>query len=629
MRWLLSLLLALVAALASTYPAQPLPRHVNPDEVAPSLDPLALSQVYAELANLLRGENFSGFLQLNQHLMQISAPGDVTFILSRFHELSLQQGLLLNYTREALKMAESQLRVGDLEGALDLLGEVVRTLARVNATYVGLADAAEALQRRVKATPAPLLEAIRALIQAYHLKAYELNETLHANLTRTLLTLKCASDSAWVGSTVAVYGSLTTEAGFPLPQREIILLCDGRACGKTLTDSEGNYHLSISVPYVYVEYITLIALYEPSGSDALTFRPAVSEPLRLNLLYFTPQVNVTVSPSVATPTSRVKVLAETNLYGAELALWGLGQALRADAEGGIALWELAVPPDAGEGVYTLRVCTVPRGVYGPGCGAATLLVRKLSLLVALEAPRVLVTAVPFTVKVSLTGEDGKLPRALELFMSIPEAGLAVAQNLSAVYTPIELQGSLSILAPGGRAKLVVTAVPRDPVYSSGGAEAEVYVVNPVLLAVSAVLAGSVFAVYRRVSSRSKRLGSPQEPAEASPSVPVAEAPQPAVAEPEKVEAAEETPPTAEVAVSDPVVGEYMRAVAFVEKATGIRMEPSHTISEYLNLVTPRLGSKAVYFEQISRLAEARLYADAKVDPEYAKSLRLELEKSEG
>ncbi|MEM0495117.1 MAG: hypothetical protein QXU72_07665 [Thermofilum sp.] len=624
MRTLLPFLLSLMVAAATSPLAQPYPRHVNPDEVTPSVDVLKLTQIYAELASMLRSENFTGYLQLGRYLLELQAPGDVAFIISRFHELSLQQGLLLNSTREALREAESHLRFGDFEGALELLGEALRTLTRVNATYVSLADAAEAVQRRVKAAPGPLLEAVRLLASSYYLRAAELNESLHTSLIRTRLTLKSTTGSAWVGSTALFYGTLETEGGDPLPQREVTLLCDGRVCGRALTDSSGTYYATVSVPYVYVSSMVLVALYEPSGPDARVYRPSVSEPFTLNLTFFTPRVNVTVTPSVVTPGSRVRVEAESSLRDASFVLYGLGQQLLAGTSEGRALWEVEVPGEAREGAHAIKVCTVPRGVYGPGCGSAELVVKKLALYVNLEVPSILLAMVPFTVKVSVLGEGGGLPDAFDVHVAIPEGGLAVEKSYPAPQTPIALEATLPPLVPGGKAKLTVTVTSHDPAYSSGSAEAEILIVNPLLIAVSALLAGSAFAAYTRASKRLRRAERAEVPAEVQAGTLETSAPE--VPAPEL---AEEPSRPLKAAAADPVVSEYLQAVAFVEKVTGVQMEPSHTISEYLSLVSFRLGPKAAYFEKLSRVVEARLYADEEVDLSYVKSLRRALESAEG
>jgi hypothetical protein len=64
----------------------------------------------------------------------------------------------------------------------------------------------------------------------------------------------------------------------------------------------------------------------------------------------------------------------------------------------------------------------------------------------------------------------------------------------------------------------------------------------------------------------------------------------------------------------------------VEKATKVLLKPSHTISEYLGAVEGGLGPALDPFARLSRLAEARLYAGARVDPALARTLREELEK---
>ena len=600
--------------------AQP-PRHVNPEEVQVGVpDPKFFSLTYAELANLLSTENYTGYAELSRYLLQVSAPGDIAYIMSRFHEIAHQEGLLLNYTKTVLERAKQYALLGDTETASKTLSEALTMLARVNASYISLADAAQVLQQRLKSTPTPLLNAIVELSRKYLANAVSINETLIANLTRTNLTLYANTDQAWIGSFISVRGELATDTGTPLPGRNITLLCDGSIVGYTTTGAFGEYNATIRIPYKYVESIILLAVFEPKGNDSLHLKPSLSDPVRIRVLFITPNITLTLEPDTALPGSKVNATATTDLPRANFTLWTFGEKIPANSTEGRASWIFRVPPDAREGTYLIRACTNPYAIYGPSCGLAELVVKKINLTISLEPPQILLALIPSTLKVSIQSSTGTPPNSTQILITIPEIGLAQQVETNNTYAEIPI--TLPPLASTGKATLNVIATPSDPSYSTATARVEVLLVNPLLLAfVTAAIVGAV-TLYKKMRNESETETTVEPPAR------IEAAPTTTKIEPPEITPKKE-PIVQEIQVEDPVVDEYMKALRATEKYTGIYMKPSQTISEYLEAVRPRLGMYSQYFEQISRLVEARLYADTPVDPGLVRKLREELEKGLG
>ncbi|MEZ0345663.1 MAG: DUF4129 domain-containing protein [Infirmifilum sp.] len=622
------LALAFAILLAAAASAQP-PRHVNPAELTSPPDPKMLSTAYGKLASLLLSENYTGFSDLASLLAQVQGPGDIAYVLSRFHEIVNQEGILLNYTKHSLELAKSYLLQGDVDSAIKALTNATYLLARVNISLVGLEDAAEAVRKRVGASPTPILEAVKALASTYSSKAAEVNQLVNANLTATVLTLEASSDSAWVGAPLYLRGKLTTLSGSPLANRLITVLCDGNPCGEAQTLEDGEYNLAVPIPYKYVEKITIATVYEPTGADALYYRPSVSEPLNIKVLFLTPQVNVTITPTTATPTSTVSVTVTTELTNTNITLWALGQRYESVATQGMVSWSVQVPADASEGTHLVKACTAPRQIYGPGCGSAELVVRRIQLNVSLDSPGYAVALLPFKVKVSVFGENGSIPLTFDVVLAINGTNLSTHKLASSV--PVEVELPMPWYLPTGPAKLVATVFPSDPMFSSTSAEADVFVINPILLAMAALLLTGAATVYIRLSKRPEktetpaRLESEEERAEVAAELKESEKVEATVGPTKQIYEESPTP----LSVDNPVIAEYLKAVRIVEEATGIKMKPSHTLSEYLSLVEARLGDRSVYFEQLTRMVEAHLYADMEVEISLLASLRKHLETGEG
>jgi hypothetical protein len=577
---------------------------VNPDELAARPpDPLALASAYQILAQLLRSQSFEGAGSLAKLLLNASAPGDLAYVLSRFHQLVLEESGLLNSSRTLIDLARAAAARGDLGAAKALLSEALRVLAKANATRYGLEEAAREIERRLGAR-ATLVAAVAELIRAHASEALDVNASLY-NLEGTVVTIE-APGEAWVGSTIEVGGSLAASAGEPLPARRVTVLVDGSPAGSAVTDESGRYRLAVKVPFAYKERLSVAALYLPEGEDARRYRPSASDPVYVKLLFTRPSLSVSVSPREALPGGAVKVRVSSNVSGIRVtvAAFGFARSLTLNGlEGEVAL---KVPESAVDGLYKVVARSEPDGTVGPAEAAAELVVSRIALEVEkVEAPALSLAPLPLQLKVCVSSPNGTLPGRYR----VEAALLGARAEVEAGGECAELMLTPPLLSPTGPARLEVTVTPLDPRFKPASSSAEVRLLNLLLLAFSAALLVPAALRLRRGFGRE---------VEAPPPKPV-EAAQP---EPE----AKPVPYSESLRPADPAILEYVLAVRAVEKATKVLLKPSHTISEYLEAVKERLGPALNHFNYLSKLAEARLYAGAEVDPGLARALRVELEK---
>jgi hypothetical protein len=596
-----ALLLALLTALALAQP----PRHVNPDEVKVQRpDPLALTSAYQLLTQLLRSQNFTGARGLAKLLMNASAPGDLAYALSRFHQLVLEEGELLNSSRTLLDLARRAAERGDLDAAKSMLGEALRALAKANATRYGLEEAAREIERRLRASATPVAVAVAELIRAHAGEARDVNASIF-NLEGTAVTVEAPSE-AWVGSMIEVSGLLVTSSGEPLPSRKVTVVVDGAQAGSELTDEIGHYSIAVKVPFVYRDRLSVVALYLPEGVDAQKYRASASDPVYVKLLFTRPSLSVSLNPREALPGSEVKVRIDSNVSGIRvtIAAFGLARSLTLNEfEGELVL---KVPESAVDGLYKVVARSTPNGTIGPGEAVAELVVSRIALKVEkVEVPTLSLAPLPFPLRVCVSSPNVTLPGRYK----VEAALLGARAEAEASGECVGLALAPPLLSPTGPARLEVTVTPLDPRFKPASTSAEVRLLNLLLLAFSAALLVPAAFRLRRGFEREEE-----------------------VPPPKPVEAAQPEPEAEPVAYSeslkpeDPAILEYVLAVRAVEKASGVLLKPSHTISEYLEAVKGGLGPALDPFERLSRLAEARLYAGVEVDPELARTLRGELEK---
>jgi hypothetical protein len=128
MRKILAFLLIL-----TVLPTLAQPRHVNPEEVtSPSIDPQFLSSFYQLISSYIVSGNLTGSSDILNHLLNITAPPDIRYILSRFHELAYSENELLRAVYSNLKLARDLALRGDLNGSAAMLNDIYRSLAEAN-----------------------------------------------------------------------------------------------------------------------------------------------------------------------------------------------------------------------------------------------------------------------------------------------------------------------------------------------------------------------------------------------------------------------------------------------------------------------------------------------------------------
>jgi hypothetical protein len=609
-------LLLILALLTQVYAQPAIPRHVNPEQLKPiTPDPAILTAVYESLSRAFLAENFSGVAYLASTLLNLSAPSDLKFILDRFHSLIQEEGALLNYSKAGLEAARQLALQGRALEALAHLENVTLHLAKANITYLSLADAARAIRGRVGAETGGLLQSLLKLIGTYARRLNETGTLLGANLTDTQLTLSITPTTAWVGSRVLAYGYLRTWQGDPLPHRRVVLVLEGREVAEATTDEQGYYSLALQAPYIYVERVHLLAMYLPSGDDFYKYKPATSPNATLYLLFVTPNITLSIHPDVVLPGDTIELRVSLDAPVPVVDAYAFGEHFQLQVLNGSAALTLSVPADALEGRYVVVVSSPANGTIAPASARGTVTVRKLSLNISQLQVPMLLSPLTTTAAVCVSSEGEPTPYLVEV--SIPSAGVQASKTSSSACTQVEI--TPGALTPTGPLEGTIAVQPLDPRYKPAYARFQVYNLNLILVALAMALVLSTLSAYLRVRARGGRPQAKEE--EEKPAVTPLVVPE---TSPPRAEA--EAAPPEPMESGDPVVREYFRAVKLVESATGVRMKPSHTISEYLSETWSRLGKAGEVFREISRLAEDRLYGDIPVDANKLRYLVSALEK---
>lgn len=614
----LTIMLSIPSLLVLGQPPQQgasIPRHLNPESLnETSPDPAAMTLLYELIGKYMLSGNFTASNGMVKTAMNVTAPGDIGYILRRFHELLGKEVSNLNLTDAMIERIKGLIISGDYEGAYEILDQALISLERANITYMDLSEAAEAVRRRLRANTGGLIYAVGKLLTDYRGKLKEINETVSLrNLEPTELEISVFKTEAWVGSNLLVEGRLSLSSGMGLPYRYVTLVLDNEAIERVATDVDGSFSALITIPYRYVDRMRLYAFYLPEGEDLSRYMGTTSNLIDLRILYIKPAVEVWVSPRRALPTEVVRVEGFTNVTNLSLAITAFGRREQLNSSGNFSL-TLMVPQEAQEGSYPIIAEVIPSGRVGPGSSAAYLNVYKLKVIIENATfPGLVVPMIPATLSGYVSDEVGNPLRNFTV--------IATFREYNASFTGIGEDGrfhldiNASPFSPSGYATIDLAIVPSDPIHSQATMEAgTTLVLNPILLAsVAAMILLAVYLVFKLESKRRKEK-----------KVLITKRKRAVVREKREITPPKPKPPEQEslevVEVGDEVIREFMRALRAVERSTGVPMRPSFTIREYYSLVGPKLGEASIHFDRLCRLVELHLYGRVMVDASLVRSV---------
>lgn len=582
----------------------PLPRHVDPAELReePPL-PSGFFLLYSEILGSLASEDWDHAVAELRRVIHLHAPPNLRFIISRLNEL-LEEGAK-DLSRVKLHVGNASILIerARLSDARDELEEAEFLLARANRTVNELESSAKQLGSMLGASPAPLLKEIvrlRGLIDRHVVQIRDLLERVEEFqsklLVETVLTIQADALMVLLGSKLTVWGFLTTVDDRPLSSKVVDIYFDGAKIGDVTTDDDGRYSLGFSVPYVYKDRVVLhssylprdldFGRYAPSSSDVLVIEPRYDKPL------LTAEAPRNVYPSLNFTTSGRLTLYNEPLSGFKIRVSGLEQVIETVTKtDGSFLTDFRVPLDAPSGGLMIKVEASPRGVVGPASTTLDLNVVRFPAVVEVEAPSFALSGQSLTIKGKVITSDGSPLVGSRVDARVGEWSSSAVSSGDGSF---EFVLSVPLVAFTAQYTYTVLASPKEPWITPSLMEGSVFILNVfsigTVLGCTEVLTGALLGTTLTSGVRRRRRAY-----EMSPLVEEAEAPKHVVKD-------------VEVSRLMGVQAQYWKAVAVVSKFTGVAMQPSFTIREYLGLVREKLVVAYASFERLSLLYERWLYS---------------------
>jgi hypothetical protein len=373
---LVALLLLSGLVVPSMVLALDLPRHMDPAQL-PDENPDAgkLFKLYYIIFHETARENFTGASEWLQWALKVDALANLNTTLSSYSELTGNELRLLNQTRAIIDEVQRLLPTMDSKTVFPILRDGLDKLGRANSTLNSIDSTSKTLGKILGYSTQQLdqgVSEIRLLIAKYLdlLGLIRARAIVIDSLERPKLIIWTDRSWAWVGSSVMVRGALMDDKGGPIENRIIVIKIDGVTSGESNTDSSGGYTKNVTIPYVYLANVTIVAEYLPRGADASRWAGSASNGVTIRLLYYTPFLMADV-PVEAYPGKTMRIsgslsLESVGLPGFRVSIRVFGQTMFAEtSQSGLFSLDVPVPGDYPEGITNVVFESGGRGLYAP------------------------------------------------------------------------------------------------------------------------------------------------------------------------------------------------------------------------------------------------------------------------
>ncbi len=580
----------LLIAQAIAFADNDIPRQVDPSKVQEQNPyPSSLLQFYQGISRLISTGNFSFALSQLNSTGLIHIPSQLQFIYSRFNSLLSQAASQLQQVNSSIDKAQLLLQQGNPNAANSTIYQAYYQLSLANVTINQLMSASPQMESSFGLPSGQLQNQVNQLV-SLESNYKSVLDSLAARISNLIIALQTdrafstriflnvSETQVYLGNNITLYGRLATSRNLPLANKNIQISSSSLAIRQNIqTDSQGNFQLSLQIPYVYTSYALITASYIPSGDDANTYL-ASSANLTVKLLYYQPSISLS-APHEVLPGSYLQVkgsLSSSNssISAIKLAAFGLQQTLQPANSSFTAV--IPVPSQIQDGIYTIQASSEPSGLTAPASASSQIIVSRLNANLTFSSPAIIFGGQNLLVSGRAFSSNGT---PLSGSMITAAFGNMFAQGKVNGDGSFELHISVPFLSTTGNGKIIVAISPSQPWVEQVSLSKNITAISPaaIIMPIAFLILG--IALYQR---RARPLNAIKEAS--------------AVFEPQERKRQ----------LSSDVVNKYMDILSRLEKK-GLRIRRSETLREYLQRVKINYPDIADDFSSLTGIVEDEIY----------------------
>jgi hypothetical protein len=595
--------------------------HENPAIAAGSLDEVSLLLNYSRLFFLASNRQYTDALDALEELRKIDIPDELRNIFDRFNDLCQQLFInldkletILNETLTLLehnKIDEARIKLDQAEAyiqqaliiledlylAMDIMSQRLGVFSA--SVSSDIREAYERLQESLKQLE-QLLNMLAELRQSLSEQYYEKYAKIEdKEMLPTGITLNVNPASVYIGDTVDVSGVLQSD-GKPLPGRIVIITLDGDTELAVTTREDGSYSGNITVPYRYIETMSIVAAYEPQGNDIDKYLACRSPEVTLKTMFYPTRLEITV-PGIAYPgipfNIEGEVISGENDIERTVAIDLDGVLIAETTASGRFSMEISLPDDVSPGQHYLTATVPARERYIGVFEQRGITVSLIPLKIDMQTPNLII--LPRSIQFSgyVGYEDGPISGAGINLVLNDVSTIATTAADGSFTAMLSVPLDLSFI---GQRELTINVEPLEPWLGSLSVKRQAIVINPVFIGLTLVAAIALIIVALR-----RRRTVPEK------SVPQEEVIRALVFVSPRVSAVRFT------GIKGRIISAYRAILVIIERITGVRMTPEKTLREFLAAVTKLLPGITPQLTELTVMTETALYSDHKPSRETA------------
>ena len=449
-------------------------------------------------------------------------------------------------------------------------------------------------------------------------------------LKPTELTLMIDPLTAYVGDDVNFQGALSSK-GVSLSGRTITLLLNNSDLLTVQTDAQGQFHGTFQLPYLYVNQMTVQAIYYPQGDDAGIYLAATSPVVNIITLFYTAQLTLQLT-NTAYPGKTV-TLTGTFDYGSDPVPQQRVVDLYLDNNiedqlnaGPVFNKSIMLDAQITSGNHLITVSAPADGRYAPVMTSYVMDVTLATTILDLHMP--VIGFIPGSIQLSGKAYSslGPLDNAAILISDGKTSKQIITAADGTFSTKLGMGMGASLL---GTQTITVKVKPQEPWNASVTKAKNIFLIY--FINIGLLLAILIFmAVYlpRRFKKwftgrAGKKVKLPGMVVPETVAVYAAK---------EEVSPKEKQNTEKEEEAKNPVLYWYRIALKFVQDFTKKMLKPHQTLREYGREASQVLGPAGKYFLELTYLLEKRLYGKHETDAndnQQSRQLAAEIQKQAG
>ncbi|MDD5190267.1 MAG: DUF4129 domain-containing protein [Dehalococcoidales bacterium] len=461
-----------------------------------------------------------------------------------------------------------------------------------------------------------------------------LSSTLSADVSQlkgvasTALTLTVVPEAAFVGDNIQVSGHLTSgDAG--LAGRKIDILGNSALYGTAFTDNQGNYSITVTVPFEYRPTVQIQTTYFPQNEDIGKYLAAVSPKVPVDVLFYQtrlefqtdnktyPGRNLTVNGSIIykAPGNIIPIPIDRSIE-----IYFDNELVTELTAAGAFSYTFLLAPDIKLGGHLITVTTSASGRYSPTFGDINITVQKATPVFKGKINSAIL--IPGNIKF-----EGQIISDLG---ALTDPGIMVNFGGNTYRFTGDTKG---IVSSTGRTKydfsligtqtLEMTITPTEPWNNIAVITDQVMVINLINCGLFlGVVLLSLLLIPRRVKIKWGQRPTKNQTL-AGPNSPVSTAPiyQGTITVDRPVGATDSTPFPLRTENKSEIISLYRVTLILVEKITRIIFKPQETLREYARDVEKPLGKVGAFFGALTRIVEKAIYSPRRATEEEIKESR--------